>query len=69
MFEKTKEKIKNNKIEKLVSFLVILVITLIIINRILNSNTSNQSPDSSNTVELVKGEENFKENSLLFYVL
>ena len=64
MLEKTKEKFKNNKIEKLVSFLVILVITLIIINRILNNNTSNQSPDSTNTVELVKTEENFKENSL-----
>ena len=64
MLEKTKEKFKNNKIEKLVSFLVILVITLIIINRILNGQTSEQKLDPSNTTQLVNSEEKLKENSL-----
>lgn len=64
MLEKTKEKFKNNKIEKLVSFLVILVITLIIINRILNGQASQPKTETNNTVELVNSDENLKENSL-----
>lgn len=58
MIDKVKEKLKNNKIEKLVSFLVILVITLVIINRILSGDNTQNNENYNNTIELVQVEEN-----------
>ena len=65
MIEKLKKNFKEKKIEKLITFLVILVVTLIIINNILKDDESIKNENNSNTIKLVKTEErNIEEEDL-----
>lgn len=55
MIERLKKGFKEKKIENLVTFLIILIVTLLIINKILNNDTPTKE-EKSNTVQLVTTE-------------
>lgn len=57
---------KEKKVENLISFLIILIITVIVINKILNSEESSTSEDYKNEigVELASGKEEKSPNDL-----
>ncbi len=64
MIEKLKKNFKEKKIENLITFLIILVVTLIIINNILKDEEKIKNKDNFNTVKLVTTEENNIEEDL-----
>lgn len=65
MIEKLKKNFKEKKIENLITFLIILVVTLIIINNILKDDKNVRDENSSNTIQLVTSEKsNIEEETL-----